>query len=818
MSQARTLETVIRIDGVMSPSMRRAVSDVNRNLQTIDKQALATAASIGGKIADAAKTAAKAVAGLGVAAASATAGLIVKGGNDYIRTMNGIAAQTGVTGAELKEFGQIAQDIYKSGKGENFQEIADALVNIKQAGGLAGEELKEAANSAILLKDTFGMETEETTRAATALMKNFGISAQEAYSLIAYGAQNGANKNGDLLDTLNEYSVHFKAMGLSSDQFMQSLISGAEAGSFSIDKVGDAIKEFTIRSKDGSDTSAEAFKMLGLNASNMTAQFAAGGDVAEAAFFQVIEALDKMRDPVAKNAAGVALFGTMFEDLEAGVLKTYSSMKGASLDATDAMREIERIKYKDAGYAITQIGRTFQTSLIPAAEQAGMALYDAMPAIQASVQQITPYIAQIGMMFADALPGIIDFAGEAVAAVASFGLTVVDNWNVIQPILLTAGGLFVAFKFAKFAKDTYAVGKAVTQLTVAYGGLAVAKAKDLIQTAQIHAMYLKDAAAKALVIARSYASAAAMGVQATATLVWQGVAAAATVATTALGSAVAFLTSPIGIAVAAIAGLVAAGVWLYKNWDTVKAKATELGAFLGTKWAEIKGTVTGYVGQIGDFVGSVWTSIQSGVGSMAEAVKQKFTSAFQAIPGILKAPVNTAISLINKAVGAINGVGFTIPDWVPGIGGESFKVNIPQIPMLATGGFTQGPSIAGEAGTEAVISFNPAYRAENIGYLKKAASLLGLRSLERAESEPSLGEYAGRIESLGNGQLAASQSVTTYNLGGVTFAPTVTVAGGTEKRENIIEQLKNYQGDLLDLIEDLLASKEAGSYGTSGVF
>ena len=729
--------------------------------------------------------------------------------------MNGVAAQTGVTGAELKEFGQITQDIYKSGKGESFQEIADALVNIRQASGLAGDELKAAANASMLLKDTFGMETEETTRAATALMKNFGISAEEAYGIIAYGAQNGANKNGDMLDTLNEYSVHFKALGLDADQFMQSLVSGAEAGSFSIDKVGDAIKEFTIRSKDGSKTSAEAFKALGLNADNMTAQFAAGGNTAEAAFFQVVEALNKMKDPVEKNAAGVALFGTMFEDLEAGVLNTYSSMKGASLDAAEAMREIERIKYKDAGYAITQISRTFETALIPSAERAGMAIYDNMPAIQASIAQVTPAVAELGEMFADAIPSIIDVLGGAVRAAASFGSAIVDNWGVIQPILLTAGGLFASVKVFQFAKGAYEVGKALSLLSVAYGKLYLAKVKDAAVTAQIYALYARDAIVKGLVTARTWAGVAAQIAATAATATWSGVCAAATLATTALGGAVAFLTSPIGIAVAAIAGLIAAGVWLYKNWDMVSAKATEIGAAISSKWAEIKSTVSGYVGALGDFVGNVWTNIKDGAASMADSVKSKFSSAFTAIPGILKAPVNAAIGLINKAFGAINGVGFPIPDWVPGIGGQAFKVDIPQIPMLATGGFTQGPSIAGEAGTEAVISFNPAYRRENIGYLVKAASMLGLGSTDRAAS---LNDYASRLESLGSGQLATAQSVTTYNLGGITFAPTVTVAGGTDKRENIIEQLRNYQGDLLELIEDLLATKEAGSYGTGGVF
>ena len=809
---SKELSTVITIDGVMSDTLRKAVNDVNKQLGSIDKQALATASKIGNNITAAAKTAAKAVAGIGIAAASAAAGLFVKTGQDYIRTMNGIQAQTGATGEELKDFGQIAQDIYKTGKGESLQEIADALVNIRQSSKLAGDELKTAANAALLLKDSFGMETAETTRAATALMKNFGISAEEAYGLIAYGAQNGANRNGDLADILNEYSVHYKALGLNANQFVDTLVKGADAGSFSIDKIGDAIKEFNIRSKDASDSSAEAFKALGLNANNMFAQFAAGGNTAEAAFFQTVQALNAIQDPVKKNTIGVALFGTMFEDLEAGILNNFSNISGAAIDATETLRQIEKVKYNDVGYAISQIGRTFETALIPSAEAAGQAIFDKMPEIQASIAKVMPTVTALGAAFAAAIPGIIDAIGSAAGVLKDFGGVVAGNWDIIRPILLTAGGLFATIKLVEFAKNTYAVGKALTQLTLAYGRLYIAKAKDMVQTAQIYALYAKDAIAKGLVTARTYAAAAAQAAQTVATVAWTTVCTIATTATTALGAAVAFLTSPIGLAVAAIAGLIAAGVWLYKNWDTVKAKAVEIGAFLGNKWAEIKNTVSGYVGQLGDFVGNVWTKIKDGAISLGTGVKDAFVNAFAPIAGIIKAPINSAITLINKAIAGINGIGFTVPDWIPGIGGKAFSVSIPNVPMLAKGGFTNGLSIAGEAGQEAVISFDPAYRQQNIGYLNEAASRLGVGS-------DSISHYADRIESLGSGMLAANTNITTtYNLGGITFSPTVTVAGAAEKKEQIIEQLRNYQGELLDLIEELLQQKEAGSYGASGVF
>lgn len=702
----KVYSAVIQIGGVMSDSLRQSVSQVNQQLGLVDKKTLATAAKFA------------ALASGAAAAAGAMAVSFIKSGNDYIRTMNGISAQTGVTGEQLQQFGAIARSVYTSGKGENFQEVADALVNIQQASGLAGAELEAATNSAMLLKDTFAMETNETTRAATALMKNFGITAEEAYGIIAVGAQNGANKNGDLLDTLNEYSVHYKALGLDADQFIQSLIAGADAGSFSIDKIGDAVKEFTIRAKDGSKTSAEAFAAINLNAETMTAAFAAGGDAAEAAFFQTIKALNAMEDPVAKNAAGVALFGTMFEDLEAGMLDTMASMAGANIDAAAALRQMEAVKYNDIGYAITQISRNFSDAMIPAAEKAGQTVYKYMPQIRASIERVVPAVTALAESFAAALPGIIDFMASAANEIAYFTGVIVDGWPVIAPILSGLATGFAVFKIATGA---------VSLLTGVMGAFGVTMTVSM---------------------------------------------------------------APILGVAAAIGAVVAAGVVLYQNWDTVMD----------------------YAGRLGAYLGSVWQSIKDGCAAMTSSVTSLFSTAFSAIPSILKAPINAAISLINSAINAINSIGFTIPDWVPGMGGKTFAVNVPNIPMLAAGGFTTGPSIAGEAGQEAVISFDPAYRAQNIGYLQEAAARLGVAD------DMTVNYYADQLAALGVDSLTPTSTSITYNLGGLVFSPTVTVAGGDTSKDSIIEQLRNYHGELLELIEELLQEKEAGSYGTSGVF
>lgn len=283
---------------------------------------------------------------------------MISSGDQFNQAINQMAASTGATGAELEGLRDVVKEVYGNNFGESYDDAANAVAEVSKQTGLMGDELQKATESAFALGDTFGYEVNESTRAASALMTNFGVSAEEAYNLIAVGAQNGADQNGDLLDTLNEYSAQYAALGLSADQFTQSLISGAESGAFSIDKVGDAVKEFNIRAKDGSDTSAEAFALIGMNAEDMTAKFAAGGDTAQEAFFQVVQALDAMEDPVAKNTAAVGLFGTQYEDLEANLLPMLASMEDASGTAYDALGQINEVKYDDVGSAMEGLSRT----------------------------------------------------------------------------------------------------------------------------------------------------------------------------------------------------------------------------------------------------------------------------------------------------------------------------------------------------------------------------------------------------------------------------------------------------------------------------
>ena len=376
----KIMQAVVSFAGTIDPSLGKAMDNVAGHLDKVNWKAVAVGAAVGGI----AVATGKAVVEAGK--------YLAELGDDYNKAMNQLSSSTGATGDELDALGESVKNIYAQNLGEDFNDVAEGLAATQKASDLAGEALEQATAAGFVLRDTFDYDISESARAASALMKNFNISAEEAYGLIATGAQNGADKNGDLLDTLNEYSAQFAALGLSADQFMGSLVEGADAGLFSIDKVADAVKEFNIRAKDGSDSSAEAFKGLGLNSDKMFAAFAAGGETAQAAFFDTVEALNKLEDPLKRNEIGVALFGSQFEDLEAGILPVLGDIETAAYDGAAALQQINDVKYNDLGSAFEAVKRSAEVALLPMASMIANTLTSLAPILTDTFEEISSVI------------------------------------------------------------------------------------------------------------------------------------------------------------------------------------------------------------------------------------------------------------------------------------------------------------------------------------------------------------------------------------------------------------------------------------------
>ena len=336
---------------------------------------------------------------------------------------NNFAAATGATAEEMNEYSAQMEEVYKHNYGDSLTDVADAMAVIKQnAKDVDPKNIGELTERALMLKDTFGFEVNETMRAANMLIDQFGISGEQAFTLIAQGAQNGLGKNGDLLDSINEYAVHYRQLGYDSEEFFNSLSNGTAAGTFSVDKLGDAMKEFGIRVKDTADSTTEGFELIGLDADEMREAFAKGGDSAQEATEKTLNALFDMDDAVKRNQAGVDLFGTMWEDLGEDGVKALTDVSGQADMTANTLDKIAEVKYDDTASRLEEVGRTLKMEvlkplvddLLPAVEAGADWAADHIPEITALIKGIG--ITFVGMKLAGYIADVKDKVGELTSA------------------------------------------------------------------------------------------------------------------------------------------------------------------------------------------------------------------------------------------------------------------------------------------------------------------------------------------------------------------------------------------------------------------
>lgn len=679
MAKSKVMELAIKIAGKVDKSLGTSTKAANKQLATIQKAANKVSTTM---------TAGLAAMGTGaIAATKYLAGL----GGEWQTATNQVAASTGAAGKELEGLRDVMEDVYAANYGDSVADVGDAVAMVnRNMANLDQNGLTAATEGALALRDAFEYDVAESTRAAEAIRKNFGSSAEEAFSLIAAGAQNGLDYSGELIDTINEYSSQFAKLGFDADGMFNILQAGADGTAWNLDKVGDAIKEFSIRAIDGSDSTVEAFTSLGYNAENIMATFAAGGERANKAFFDVINTLMAVDDQVERDALGVALFGTMWEDLGTEAMEAMAGASQAAYDTEGALEKINQVKYNDLDSAIQGIGRQMEVALLPAADAVYQSLMDSMPEITEAMEEVSPVIAEIAGDFAD-------WAGGAI----SDGLPVLVDG--IRDFANWAGKAYEKAKpFLSFLWEhkgtVLAVAAALRVLGPAIG--AVTTAMNAFKTAKTFMALLQSS----------------------------GKIAQVTAAFQRFGS---ILTGPLGIIIA-VAGAIAL---LYKNWDTVKAWLVNFGNTVNQIWTNFSnmvGNAIAAIGQkfpmLGAYLQGWWESIQAAVDNV-KAIFQNiidfisnvfsgnwsaawqnivniFGNLFGMIVNLAKAPINGVISAINWVISKINSISVTIPDWVPGVGGKTLGFNIPTIPQLAEGGVATSPTLAeiGEGGEpEAVM-------------------------------------------------------------------------------------------------------------------
>lgn len=404
-----------------------------------------------------------------------------------------------------------------------------------------------------------------------------------------------------------------------SAKTLQEFKHAAEMSGFSMDNIEGAAKKLTVTMGNyasGNKETINAFKQLGLSAEGTNGKLKSTDEM----FPSIIGKLADMKDITERNALGVKFFGKSFMDM-APMLNDGSAGVKELTDEAHKMGLVMSDESVKAGAKFDDSLTLVKSSLGALVTKVGV---EALPIVQSMLDWVTAHMPQIQAITSVAFD-VIKVAVQAVGDFITNTLipTFINLYNWIEPNI-------PAIK--QTMQDTFELIKKVIDDVSTAIGIVIdwcIKYKDILIPLG----------------AGITAAGIAFGIY---TLVMEAVTLATTIATaasTAFGAVLAFITSPIGIVVIAIGLLVAAGVLLYKNWDVVRAKATEI------------------FGAIGSFVGGVIDGIKSGFHGM----------------------VNGVISGLNFMIRALNKLKFTVPDWVPVIGGGGFGFNIPTIPSFAIG-------------------------------------------------------------------------------------------------------------------------------------
>lgn len=336
------------------------------------------------------------------------------------------AVKTGTAASDMGQYKDIINDIYESGNGESLSNVSDTMaLVVQQFGDLNDADLSDITENLFTMESYFGYDAQEQLRAVKMLMDQFGVSSDEAFSMIIQGSQQGLDKNGDLLDSINEYAVHYQQLGYDADDFFNSLANGTASGTFSVDKLGDAMKEFGIRTKDTADSTTEGFSLIGLDADEMREKFSQGGETARQATEDTLTALFQMDDQVKMNQAGVDLFGTMWEDLGAAGVKALMNVNGKITTSKETLEEVDKIKFNGVERRTESLGRKFKTEITqPIFDKAMPKLESAMDYVSNNMDHIIDTIKKVGeaMKIALAIGTVTKFVSSAVS-----GMTAVVN-------------------------------------------------------------------------------------------------------------------------------------------------------------------------------------------------------------------------------------------------------------------------------------------------------------------------------------------------------------------------------------------------------
>ena len=568
---------------------------------------------------------------------------------DYQKSMANTSGIAGVTDKSSKDFEKLSKAAQAAGSATAFTsaQAADALGYMSLAGWDVNKSTK-ALMPVLKLAEATGADLAGTANLVTGSMNAMGVSFDNMDDLNGYfdvlvkANNKSATTAGELMEAFTGVGGAAKAAGQDYKTTATALgilananTKGAEAGT--------ALNSILVRMTSKKEA-MNAYKKLGVNIYDAAGNTRNFGDILKDTNKAMEGMTEEQKNSYLAAIAGTNYYSTYNQLLE-GVNKTvdggasaWDKLSGEIQNSNNAVDTMHETTTDTVDYSFAKLDSALQDVQLKFLDAFGPEIQTALDYVSENVLPAVSQAAQdLGNFIED--PVIVKFkefkewVGDVGDKISEFNSFLSEHQEILVAAAVAVGGL-------------------TTALLIYNGAAILASVQSGIETGMLIAMYTTE---------------------------W-----IATAATTALGAAFAFLTSPITIAILAITAIIAIGVLLYKNWDTIKEKASELGAYLQEKCEGMKESWNNFWDAVGGKVSAVWQGIKNAV----------------------KNGINSVINFVNSGIGQLNKFQVNVPKGVPIIGGKHVGLNIPTIPTLATGGIATSPTLAeiGEGGEpEAVV-------------------------------------------------------------------------------------------------------------------
>jgi len=667
----KIVDVTLRLVDKMSSPLRIAgtyLQDNARQWIKAGKQIERSGKAIAGVGANLTKTVTAPIAGIGVAS--------VKLAADFEKGMSTVQSISGATGTDLEMLSKKAKEMGLKTK-YSASESAEAFKYMAMAGWKAGE-MADGIEGVMYLAGATGEDLAGTSDIVTDALTAFGMQAKDTNKFVDVLAQT-ANKSNTSVSMLGESfkyvapvagALKFNAQDVSTALGLMAN-SGIKASS-----AGTALRSLFTRMAKPTKESQTAMDALGISLTDSKGN---------------MKSLDTIMRETRKSFAGLT--------------ESQKAQYAAALAGKTGMSGLLAI-VNSADSDFNELSTAIYNS-----DGACKKMYDtANNNLSGQLTILKSTIEGIGISFGERLLPYIKQGTEFIQRLADKfnSLTKAQQDTIIKVGLIAAA---VGPAIFLFGRTVMVVGKLVKTVGMVGNAFKTAKTVMGLVTAPANAVVLGLAAVvvAGVLIYKNWDK-----IKAAAGRLWNfvknifqriGIS----------GDSLKKKLAPIGQKFSAI-GEHIQGFWkvvsplLSKIGEAVHAVfSVVIGAAIGSAigyfnslfdgiTTMISGLLTAFDGII-TFITGVFTLNWS---KAWEGVKNIFGGIFEGLGGMLKMPINGVISMINGAIAGINSISVDIPDWVPGIGGEKFGINIPQLPMLARGtdnwkgGFAQISEKGGE--------------------------------------------------------------------------------------------------------------------------